>query len=427
MLPWAYPVDNPIIVKDGGYRIPSRPDHAGLDFRAPEGTPILAVDDGIVVNVGEWNPSGAMDAVTKLSGNFIILAHKDNLISSYSHLSSKVVKKGDEVTRGQVIGHSGHTGYVRPEGIEGAHLHFAKRELTKNGWVFTDPTNSFANSEPVAESVSTYGRTATFQKEKAMVANTQFDEIFKKYLGELPLAFARALAYPLNPLSDYAGSTGLFQITDVVREAFNKGMGTAYTKEDLKNADINSRIGLWLACSIVYDLAVKHPATMAMDWSSLRYAGLIVQAYHTGQASVDMLIKALEAKGVPKEQITIDTVREAASASGNAATTITSSPARLEYVRGVVNRYAAQPDFPGAKPKQPVIYMDPEYITADPGNPAEDEPALPEEITADEPEPEPEPEGDDGGGHGGLIAALGGGFVCLAIAIGGKKKKRKSY
>ncbi|MFH1010990.1 MAG: M23 family metallopeptidase [bacterium] len=403
MLPWAYPVDNPSIVKDGGYCIPPRPDHAGLDFHAPEGTPVHAVDDGIVVNVGEWNPAGTMDAVTKLSGNFIILAHSNNLISSYSHLSSKVVKKGEKVKRGQTIGHSGHTGYVRPAGIEGAHLHFAKRVLTRSGWVFADPTGDFESAKPIAESVSTHPQAAAFQKEASMPAERSFDEIFKKYLGEIPLAFARAITWPWNPSSDVAGSVGLFQITDTVRESFNKFTGSTFSKGDLKDPNINSRIGLWLLCSIVQDLSTKHPVTMKMNWADLRYAGLIAQAYHTGQASVSGLIGKLEAQKIPADRITVDTVKQAATVSGSAANTFTADPKRLEYVRGIVSRYAAQADFPGTKPKQPVIYMDPVYITAKPLEPKE-------------------PSGGSGGG--GLIAALMGGFVVLAVAVGGKKKRK---
>jgi len=89
--------------------------HNGVDFAASIGTPVLAADDGVVSGVGNndlYCPKGAY-------GKFITIDHTNGLTTLYGHLSKQLVKKGDIVKRGQVIGYSGQTGYAT-----GPHLHF---------------------------------------------------------------------------------------------------------------------------------------------------------------------------------------------------------------------------------------------------------------------------------------------------------------
>lgn len=90
--------------------------HNGVDFAASIGTSVLAAEDGTVVAVGNQDsycPRGAY-------GKFIVIQHQDNLTTLYGHLSRQIVKKGDIIKRGQVIGYSGMTGYAT-----GPHLHFS--------------------------------------------------------------------------------------------------------------------------------------------------------------------------------------------------------------------------------------------------------------------------------------------------------------
>ena len=89
--------------------------HNGVDYGAPTGTEVVSAEAGTVVATGNTDaycPRGAY-------GKFIVVEHGNNLTSLYGHLSGQIVKKGDAVTRGQVIGYVGRTGYAT-----GPHLHF---------------------------------------------------------------------------------------------------------------------------------------------------------------------------------------------------------------------------------------------------------------------------------------------------------------
>jgi len=84
--------------------------HTGLDFRAPEGTPIEAIAAGKVILVGEYY----------LPGNTAIIDHGNGVVSMAMHMSKVMVKEGEWVERGQAYGLSGATGRVT-----GAHLHLS--------------------------------------------------------------------------------------------------------------------------------------------------------------------------------------------------------------------------------------------------------------------------------------------------------------
>ena len=93
--------------------------HTGIDLAAPYGTPIMAADTGQVIWVG-WDWSGLGWAVKINHGNYIA--------TIYGHMDHYIVRVGQNVTRGQVIGYEGSTG-----ASTGPHIHFMV--LLHNVWV----------------------------------------------------------------------------------------------------------------------------------------------------------------------------------------------------------------------------------------------------------------------------------------------------
>lgn len=93
--------------------------HRGIDIGLPVGSPIYAVDSGVVQHAG-WQDANDHK---KGGGIFIKISHGDSKDSFYMHLSSLNVAKGDEVKAGQLIGSSGDTG-----DSTGPHLHLELRQ-----------------------------------------------------------------------------------------------------------------------------------------------------------------------------------------------------------------------------------------------------------------------------------------------------------
>lgn len=104
--------------------------HSGLDIAAPRGTPILAANNGIV--------TFASDLI--VSGNVIVLDHGYGVFTSYVHLDEIYVEDGQSVSKGDIIGAVGSTGYST-----GPHLHWT---VWKNG-VYLNPWK-FIEEDPLA-------------------------------------------------------------------------------------------------------------------------------------------------------------------------------------------------------------------------------------------------------------------------------------
>jgi murein DD-endopeptidase MepM/ murein hydrolase activator NlpD len=92
-----------------------------LDFTMPSGTKICAARGGIVVDVKEDSNRGCPEKRCLDDANNILIYHEDGTFSEYAHLKRKgsLVKPGDQVKTGEVIGYSGDTGFS-----SGPHLHF---------------------------------------------------------------------------------------------------------------------------------------------------------------------------------------------------------------------------------------------------------------------------------------------------------------
>ena len=99
----------------------SHKNRAALDFAMKRGTHILAVRSGIVLRVKADGTKGGWNKKYRSEGNHIVIQHEDGSRSGYWHLQHNgvLVKVGDTVKQGQLIGLSGKTGYALFP-----HLHF---------------------------------------------------------------------------------------------------------------------------------------------------------------------------------------------------------------------------------------------------------------------------------------------------------------
>jgi murein DD-endopeptidase MepM/ murein hydrolase activator NlpD len=101
--------------------------HAGLDFAAPQGTPIYATANGTVIVAGNTGNG---------YGNHVVINHGYGYETLYGHMVKVKARVGQQIKRGEVIGYVGSTGKST-----GPHCHY---EVHKNGQKI-DPVYFFYN------------------------------------------------------------------------------------------------------------------------------------------------------------------------------------------------------------------------------------------------------------------------------------------
>jgi len=112
--------------------------HNGLDIAGPWKTPIVATADGVV----------EMSQASRGYGNVVWINHGNGYITGFAHLAKRIVKPGQYVSRGSVVGYMGRTGRAT-----GTHLHY----MVKYNDRFVDPTSflgqkalaAFTNANPL--------------------------------------------------------------------------------------------------------------------------------------------------------------------------------------------------------------------------------------------------------------------------------------
>ena len=111
-IPLGPPVPGVLTSKFGWRKDPingKRAYHHGVDIRGERGSDVKATADGTV----------KLTNYTKGDGRYILIDHGNGFVTKYAHLNKSLVKKGDAVTRGQVIGLLGSTGRST-----GPHVHY---------------------------------------------------------------------------------------------------------------------------------------------------------------------------------------------------------------------------------------------------------------------------------------------------------------
>ncbi|WJG09898.1 M23 family metallopeptidase [Aliiglaciecola sp. LCG003] len=128
--PFAAHSNYPVIQGYSGSWSHFGPSKYALDFDMPVGTPVHAARGGLVIDLTEHHSKGGPERRFSRFANFVTLLHSDETTGEYYHLRQNgvVVKVGDKVIAGQLIGYSGNSGFSSMP-----HLHFAVYIAKRNG------------------------------------------------------------------------------------------------------------------------------------------------------------------------------------------------------------------------------------------------------------------------------------------------------
>jgi len=114
------------------FQDPNYTRHTGVDFREATGSEVIATMSGLVVWVG-------------MNGNWgnLVVVENNGYQTWFAHLSSFAVFKGEEISRGTLIGEVGNTG-----NSSGDHLHYGiKKKVGEKGAVWVNPAQFFNASD----------------------------------------------------------------------------------------------------------------------------------------------------------------------------------------------------------------------------------------------------------------------------------------
>jgi murein DD-endopeptidase MepM/ murein hydrolase activator NlpD len=248
---FAIPVDGSLRSRFGLRRHPLLGDmriHKGVDWAAPPGTPVRATFAGVVDFAGS---SGGY-------GNFIRIAHANNMGSGYGHLSAfaKDIKKGAAVAAGQTIGYVGSTGLST-----GPHLHFE---------VYVD-----------GEAVDPLG----FQTETAQVSGTAETE---KLISRIIRVESGGNPNAANPLSS---ASGLGQFIDstwmrMIR-SYRPDIAHSMGREDA----LQLRFDPQIASEMLYRLTAENEADLRRAGNQAT-AGNLYLAHFLGSMGANTVLAA---------------------------------------------------------------------------------------------------------------------------------------
>jgi murein DD-endopeptidase MepM/ murein hydrolase activator NlpD len=147
----VYPVaGNKSYIKDkwGASRAGGLRKHKGIDIHARRGTPVVAICDGVIVDRDH----------TLIGGKTLWLkSSRNSWTAYYAHLDRQLVKEGQVVRKGQVIGTVGNTGNAR---TTPSHLHFGVSQGKK--WV--NPLPYVKGAKKVAAPKISQKKKATYTK-----------------------------------------------------------------------------------------------------------------------------------------------------------------------------------------------------------------------------------------------------------------------
>lgn len=134
--------------------------HLGTDYAAPQGTPIMATGNGVVIN----------SEFSIFNGNYVKIRHNNTYTTQYLHMSKRAAKVGQQVLQGDIIGYVGSTGLAT-----GPHVCY---RFWKNGAQTNHLKEDFISSDPVKAS-----NLEKFKKEIEKYKSQLEKEVIKKVIS----------------------------------------------------------------------------------------------------------------------------------------------------------------------------------------------------------------------------------------------------
>ena len=145
--------------------------HPGYDWRMPEGTPLLAVADAVVMTAGLEAPNFCPQLNRTVQALLVVLVHTaptgEPYANIYGHLSRIDVQAGASVSEGTVIGLSGNTGCSGTP-----HLHFGVGRSVAGRYVLIDPYGWHApTGDPVAARPARRGERVALERRSGAISS----------------------------------------------------------------------------------------------------------------------------------------------------------------------------------------------------------------------------------------------------------------
>ena len=188
-----------------------------------------------------------------------------------------------------------------------------------------------------------------------MPISKQYDDLFARHAGQLPVAYLRALAWyesGLNPRAVHpkGSATGLFQVTKIALDDFNKRNGTRHTLANLGDPELSTKV----ATSHINHILALYGAVRSLkpDWQNRRFVELLTLGWNGGHNAVLKLVRTLEGQGIPADRITADTVSQLA---GKLKIPYLSDPQRAAWARRVAAAYLPGTRAPAAPVGPPAV------------------------------------------------------------------------
>lgn len=180
-----------------------------------------------------------------------------------------------------------------------------------------------------------------------MGISTEYDGVFEKFRGSIPLSFLRVLAFSqsqMNTKKSIQDSAGLFMISEAAMKAYDKKFPSfmppsPHKLTDLTNPSFNTAIAVWIISNIVKYYATRYPKTMTENWNSPLYVAIIAYSFTVGYSEPKGVGSALKKFESNPSKLSLDSLAQVAKELGLGKAKYNANV--LNRARNVGNLYVA--------------------------------------------------------------------------------------